>query len=258
MRKVQIKRLVSDAMFCESYEELEKNETYAPLLPLLTSNTYHITSIYACRKIVRDGFIFPSGHPEAEPADYTEPHYAKHKRYVALFDGCGVDRKTFAAQFHKWASFLSREPASVLIAIDRQKVAAKFKTYDDAKKEVVTRMLKIPYIEVWYPEPLPFSAFVGFAVIYKTRPMSSVHFEIGDEGVAALLRQLDDVEQFPENYKYRETNPLALALRDEWRKTRHTHPADQSPAEMAIKEFRMRHGLIRFGKEDMTSLTDID
>ncbi|MBI3799289.1 MAG: hypothetical protein HY268_20280 [Deltaproteobacteria bacterium] len=91
--------------------------------------------------------------------------------------------------------FVKDEPVTILIHLSREKLAPKLIPNEAVETEADYRQrLRIPYVEVWYPEPIPLSAIQSFILVFPSKPVRYLIFRANEEGLAELDRILGEIE----------------------------------------------------------------
>jgi hypothetical protein len=113
----------------------------------------HRTSIAGCRGILADGFIYPNDGRYPFTYSQSQKSYGFRQGYVCLFDfkiptlyECFLSHETWAG------ILLDQEPVTVVVELRFQGLEQKL----ISEKEPDGNFF-IPYVEAWYPEPIPIS-----------------------------------------------------------------------------------------------------
>lgn len=147
------------------------------ILHLLRQGIYHATSPHGFEGIQKDGYIKPN--TGGFPKTYDCNSYASHFGYIALFDFESASEQDCIEQYGKADGFYhSHKWLCHLLSLDREMLAPKLIPSEVARDqvrrgEIGRDKLKVPFIEVWYPEPIPCSWIKEYFTIPFTNPGES-------------------------------------------------------------------------------------
>jgi hypothetical protein len=129
------------------------------LLPVLREGLYHLTNVNGYAGIRKSGYIEPNNGQFPDSFPKSAHSYGRSRGYVSLFDFETPTLDQCVSEEQKWTTFfVQRKPSLVLIELDRQKLAPKLVPNERAWKEVgYGKPVWMPYVEVWYPNLIPFS-----------------------------------------------------------------------------------------------------
>lgn len=147
-------------------ESFRQSSVY-PLFPLLRTGIFHRTSIEGYKGIRRLGHILPNKGEFPYRYPQSKFYYGPSKDYVCLFDFESAAEKDCIAIHHTWGHFFSdHRPATVALRLNRQALGSELIPSSAAPK-LGTEGYKsyIPYIEAWYPKPVPLAAVDGYILI---------------------------------------------------------------------------------------------
>jgi hypothetical protein len=126
------------------------------ILELLREGIYHSTDVEGFKGIIKDKYIKPNDGTLPFTFSMSQNSYATFRRYVSLFDFETQPMSRCIEQFWKCDTFFySHKGTRILIKLDRSKLAPELIAYDTAHNEVGYKKIKIPYVEIWYPRPIP-------------------------------------------------------------------------------------------------------
>jgi hypothetical protein len=89
-----------------------------------------------------------------------------------------------------WEGFFTKhKPATVLIALDRDKLAPSLIQNEVGLEEArPEKKVWMRYVEVWYPEPIPFSWVTSCVLVLPKRPIELSVYNADDAGLEELER----------------------------------------------------------------------
>ncbi|MCK5058854.1 MAG: hypothetical protein KAT34_19560 [Candidatus Aminicenantes bacterium] len=139
------------------------------LFKVLCKGLYHCTSIENYYKIVEDGFLRPNEGQFNFTFPQSENSFGYSKGCISLFDFESTREEYAISQHMKWRGFfICWKPATILLNFchqfckdklipnsSRPRPGDKNKNYKNA----------IPYVEVWYPEPIPVKAIQNRIIV---------------------------------------------------------------------------------------------
>lgn len=147
-------------------ESFSQSNVYS-LFPLLRTGIFHRTGIEGYRGIRQLGHILPNKGQFPYSYPQSKFYYGPSKGYVCLFDFESAAEKDCIAIHHTWGHFFSdHQPATVALRLNRQILGSELLPNSAAPK-LGTEGYKsyIPYIEAWYPRPIPLAAVDGYILI---------------------------------------------------------------------------------------------
>lgn len=166
------------------------------LFPVLRQGLYHLTSASGFAGILSDGYIRPNNGSFPSTYEKSAHSYGRSRRYISLFDFETPTSEQCISEEPKWAGFFKRhKPATILIGLDRRKLAPNLISNKRAREEIGFKKMWIPHVEVWYPEPIPFSYTTGLVLITPTRPIEFEIFDPDEEGLQDFDRALKVAEE---------------------------------------------------------------
>lgn len=160
------------------------------LFPLLRQGLWHVNTVRGYQGIRREGCIKPN--TGQFPFSYTQSanRYGTYRGYVSLFDFETPSREQCIDQIHNWArSFTAPQPSkpAILVGLNREALTARLIRYEEAHREVRYAKVKMPVVEVWYPEAIPVSAVISFTLILPSEladPLDYFRFDADDTHMA--------------------------------------------------------------------------
>jgi hypothetical protein len=173
---------LEDGSILEEYEIRNFYDSFIiPLFPLLRQGIYHRTSIESYRGIRKDGYIIPNDGRFSFTYPQSEHSYAFANGFVSLFDFESVTIEHCILIQSTWMDFfVDFTPATILLKLDRRKLKEKLIPNEAAPKPgSKDYRVFIPYVEVWYPEPIPLSVIQNYIVVLSRWP-NELTFEVFD------------------------------------------------------------------------------
>ena len=139
----------------------------APVMPILQKGLFHRTSINGYRGIMESGFIVPN----TGQFEYTYPqskfYFSHRKGYVCLFDFESSREKDYRTNHLTWAQFFTdQKPVTVILKLNRKELAEKLIPNSAGPKGLEPGNQFIPYVEAWYPEPIPVSSIESLIISF--------------------------------------------------------------------------------------------
>jgi len=159
----------------------------APLFPLLRQGIYHRTSIENYQLICKGGYILPNDGNFRFTCSQSQHSYAFAKRYISLFDFETVPVDHCIMTRHIWSSFfVDQEPATVILKLDRTQIEDKLiPNHVRPKPGSPDYKIAIPFVEVWYPRPIPVSAIQSRIIASCPSIFEKISFEEYDNSRVA-------------------------------------------------------------------------
>ena len=155
------------------YDGLEEHEiesweqsAISLIYPMLKGGLFHRTSrevyrgIKISEKISPNTGQFPVTYPQ------SKYYFASFRGYVSLFDFRSASDRHCISIHHTWGSFFfDQEPITIILRLNKDYLLDKLIPNDSAPKLGNPKYKGyIPYIEAWYPEPIPFGAIDGLII----------------------------------------------------------------------------------------------
>lgn len=154
---------------------INEDHWLAPVFPLLRTGVWHITTAEGFLGILADAEILPSGSGRRISFPQTRESYAWEKRYVSLFDFEAAPSDELCESVWKWEKFF-RDPNSRLgsivigVCIQRPAVCELLIPNEKVRSiELSQRGSIIPFVECWYPRPIPLRAVSSFLFMASQR-----------------------------------------------------------------------------------------
>lgn len=128
---------------------------------------------------------FPYSYPQ------SKFYFGPSKGYVCLFDFESATEEECIAIHHTWGHFFSdHKPATIVIMLNREKLG------DELIPSSAAPQLgngeyrgRIPFVEVWYPKPVPISAIDGYIVVV---PKAVAGRQMFEQFLAERAREVED------------------------------------------------------------------
>lgn len=183
------------------------------LFLVLRQGIYHLTGVRGYRGIRQDGLIksndgsFPNTYPQSVNG------YGRRRGYVSLFDFESPTEEQCLLQHWKWEGFFTKhKPATILLGFDRGQLEPKLVSYERATEEVGFAEMKIPHIETWCIEPIPFSYATSLVLVNPVNPKDFRVFGSNDAGLQAFECALREAEKLNTQEEKNSTSSLAAWL----------------------------------------------
>lgn len=149
------------------WESFRQSGVYE-LFPVLRSGILHRTSIRGYRGIKESGFILPNQGQFPYSYPQSKVYYGPTKGYVCLFDFESASEEECILIHHTWGGFFSKyKPVTVVLRLNRERLGDDL-VLNSAAPKLGQEDHKgfIPFIEVWYPKPVPVPAIDGYIITY--------------------------------------------------------------------------------------------
>lgn len=162
-------------MSIETDEQLQiyRDSDIYPLMPLLTQGVLHVTNVQGFKAIHESGTILPNKGDLPFSYPQSKTYYGPSRGWVCLFDFESAREGDYGRTHNLWNVFFvnrkpQREPATIVIKLNRQKLADKL-IPNSARPKPGEAGYKpaLAYIEVWYPEAISTSAFDSYILIWR-------------------------------------------------------------------------------------------
>ena len=181
--------------------------------PIVKNSLCHRTGIGALRNILKTGAIFPNDGSFPGTYPQSKISFARVHNLVSLFD---FEKQTDAEgieQIHNWYRFFfDHKPVTIVILLDRAQLTANL--IPNAKAVEVTKgkfePLFIPYVEAFYPKPIPYEAFTGYLIICEAYETIYEYIPKTD-AVPTIFEKIDD---FVNKHKDVYIDPLSVLEKD--------------------------------------------
>lgn len=139
----------------ESWEASAISKIY----PLLKGSICHRTSIEGYRGIKDSGFIYPNTGQYPYTYPQSKVYFASSKGYVSLFDFTSVLDRDCISNHHTWGKFFfDQEPVTIVLRLNEEHLVDRIPNNLAPKSGNAEYKGYIPYVEAWYPGPIPFGA----------------------------------------------------------------------------------------------------
>ncbi len=136
------------------------------IYPLLKGGIFHRTNIEGYRGIKNSGKILPNVGQFPYTYPQSEFYFASSRGYVPLFDFTSVRDRDCISIHDTWGGFFfDQEPITIVLRLSKEYLVDKLIPNDSAPKLGNPEYKGyIPYVEAWYPEPIPFEAIGGLII----------------------------------------------------------------------------------------------
>lgn len=152
----------------ENYQiEFWMHSETAQLFPRLRGGVFHSTSVTGYKGIRDSGYIIPNTGQFPCKYPQTPNYYGYSKGYISLFDFGLVSDQQCIQIHHTWGQFFfDRKPVTIVLCLNRNVLSKKL-IPNTAAPKLGNKDYKgrIPYVEAWYPEPIPFSVIDRFMLV---------------------------------------------------------------------------------------------
>lgn len=145
----------------------QENSIYS-VMHLLTTGILYRTSIEGLRSIQKSSIIIPNTGQFSCIYPQTKHYYRYSKGYVCLFDFESSKEEDYRINLDTWqGSFFDCEPVTIVLKLNREKLGDKLIRNSAAPNDSSKPDYKgfIPFVECWYPEPIPISALDNYITI---------------------------------------------------------------------------------------------
>lgn len=173
--------------------ELEsfRESSVFPIFPFLRTGLLHRTGIEGYKGIGQSGYIIPNQGQFPYSFPQSKFYYSHHKKYVCLFDFELATEEECIIVHDTWVQFFSdHKPVTIVLRLNRQKLgkdlipnSAAPKLSEDGYKAY------IPYVEAWYPKPIPVEAIDSYIIIMRS---AQTHELIGHEFSKEEVKELEE------------------------------------------------------------------
>lgn len=164
------------------------------LLTAIDDGPLHVTSPNGFRGIRRDGFVFPNHGQLVRTYPQSDGSFADRRGSVSLFDLNTPTREQIDAQWCKCGDIFLRQ--RVVLVFDRSELAPDLIPNSVARIVVPReRGIYVPYLEAWYPRPVPVS-FTRHVLVLSRTNTDSIDVEPFeyDRQIRQIEESLRDVE----------------------------------------------------------------
>lgn len=169
-----------------------KDSLLYPVFPILRKGLWHTTSRNGYFGIRHNGYILPNTGERPFTWPQSADSLATHQRYVALFDFESATEDQCIRHHYKWTGFfMIHRPVTVAIQLDRGPLEPKLIPNEMTREEPNFDKVWIPYVEVWYPSPIPAAMIQTYLVFSPPQPVSAVVVRANDAGHKWLDELLD-------------------------------------------------------------------
>lgn len=171
------------------YQERWENEPVRPLYyKFLQGRIFHRTNVVGFKGIQDTGYIIPN--KGQFPYNHTQsPHYFGGRNHlVCLFDFSSGTEREHILQVGTWGFFFWADfkPVTIVIELNQQKLQAKLVPNSVAQAKKMEEKWPvdrdkawsyIPYVEAWYPEPIPVSAISSYMLVFHPAYFQDFSYE---------------------------------------------------------------------------------
>jgi hypothetical protein len=198
----------------EIMDEFEKSDAYR-LMDFWKTGLIHRTSISGFYGVQGAGLI----KANSGAFKYTYPKssfgYGSANGYVCLFDFESADPEQYLPIWMTWSDFFTdQQPATILLRLSRGYLCEKLIPNSAPSSNCADKKtFHVPFVEVWYPEPIPVSAIESYLLVvrdFSTNPIG-VRFE---EFAAADKEKLVEAISFIESRSPADFDPIEQFLRN--------------------------------------------
>ena len=186
------------------YKGLEEHEieswresTISKIYPKLRGGLFHRTNIEGYRGIRKSGKIlanqgqFPFSYPQ------SKTYLAFSRGHISLFDFGSVRDRDCISIHHTWGQFFfDQKPITIVFRLNRGYLLKKLIANSSAPKPGDPGYRSyIPYIEGWYPEPIPFAAIDGFIVVrHQGFDKDPLFLEVTKSDITLFEKAIGEIE----------------------------------------------------------------
>lgn len=179
-------------------QEYKENDIY-PIMPLLRKGVLHRTGLAGFKGIQESGYIFPNDKGQF-PFSYSqsEVYFGQSKGYICLFDFESSKEEDYRINLDTWEQFFfDHQPVTIVLKLSREKLARKLIPNSAAHASIYDPNYKgyIPFVECWFPEPIP-SSFIDSYILIRPNSKKDKHKaqEFPKAKIASLNKKLQPIE----------------------------------------------------------------
>jgi len=186
------------------YEGLEGDEiqtweesTVSKIYPKLRGNLFHRTNIWGYRGIKKSGNILPNQGQFHFSYPQSKTYFAFSQGYIFLFDFESVRDRDCISVHDTWGQFFfDHKPITILFRLNLECLSHKLIGNSSGPESSDPDYRSyIPYIEAWYPEPIPFAAIDGFATVaYRGLNEDPLFFEFTKNEIGLFEKEINEIE----------------------------------------------------------------
>lgn len=135
---------------------------------ILRKDICHRTGLEGLKNIMDTGGIRPNDGTFPDTYPQSKQSYARVHHYVSLFDFKTQTDDECLSQIHNWYRFFfDRQPVTIVILLERKFLAPKLISNEKAVQDTkgTHNPIFLPFVEVFYPEPIPCDAVTGYLII---------------------------------------------------------------------------------------------
>src|ERR1051326_345301 len=167
-------------MALEDHEiESFRQSSVFPIFPILRNGIFHRTGIEGYRGIRKTGYIFANKGEYPYSYPQSKVYFGPTMGYVCLFDFESATEEEIICINHTWEQFFSdHDPVTISLRLNRQKLGSDLIPNSSAPKSGSENYRsKIPYIEAWYPKPIPISVVDSYLITALNTETDQLMFE---------------------------------------------------------------------------------
>lgn len=148
----------------------------------------------ALKNIFDTGAILPNDGTFPDTYPQSKSSFARIHKLVSLFDFEKQTKDRCLKSVHDWYRFFfDHKPITIVILLDRNTLTPKLITNEEAI-EITNGTFDpifIPYVEAFYPSPIPCQAFTGYLIICSV--YEKIYEYIPQRGsIPEIFRKVDD------------------------------------------------------------------
>lgn len=170
----------SDAHREPQYEAYRADPQWQRVYGFLSGMLFHVSSEKGWKGILQHGHIAPSndGHASRFDDQTVRRSFSHENSYVALFDFARPSEEAIRT-WDRSHEVITKGGPAVLLELDRNALAAKLVPNTAGCVAGTERLISgncIPFVEVWYPEPIPIAHVLSVHKITETQGLG-LHIE---------------------------------------------------------------------------------
>jgi hypothetical protein len=149
------------------------------LFPLLRCGIYHRTKIKSYYAIQASGSIMPNRGQFEFTYQQSEHSFGFQNGYISLFDFESTTEEYCISTQDTWVSFFfDCSPITIVLRLDRDMLDERLIPNSAAPKGAFF----IPYVDVWYPEPIPVAAIKNYIIVFPSDTNGPTYYMVFDSG----------------------------------------------------------------------------
>lgn len=182
----------------EDYEiQSWRHSTISKIYPKLRGGLFHRTNISGYRGIKKSGNILPNRGLFPFSYPQSETYFAFSRGYISLFDFELASDRDCISIHHTWDHFFfDGKPITIVFRLNRDYLSQKLIPNSSGSKwGEPNHRSYIPYVEAWYPEPIPFNVIDDFIiVVYRGLDTAPLFLEFTNNEISIFEKKVEEIE----------------------------------------------------------------